>query len=66
VKGRVNMKEKIAERAVKLLEVKSLVTFGIIGTVIYLAVKGTIEAKDIVLFGGMILTYFFNKDKKAE
>jgi len=60
------MKEKIAERAVRLLEVKSLVTFGIIGTVIYLAIKGTIEAKDIVLFGGMILTYFFNKDKKAE
>lgn len=53
------------ERFAKLLEVKSLVTFGIIGTVIYLAVKGSIDAKDIVLFGGMILTYFFNKDKKA-
>lgn len=51
------MKEKFA----KLIEVKSLVTFGIIGTVIYLACKGTIEPKDIVLFGGMILTYFFNK-----
>jgi hypothetical protein len=52
------------ERFAKLLEVKSLVTFGIIGTVIYLAVKGSVDAKDIVLFGGMILTYFFNKDKK--
>lgn len=56
------MKEKLIERATKLLEVKSIVTFGIIGTVIYLAVKGQIEAKDIVLFGGMILTYFFNKN----
>ena len=57
------MKDKLIERVTKLLEVKSLVTFGIIGTVIYLAVKGQIEPKDIVLFGGMILTYFFNKPK---
>ena len=60
------MKEKLIEKAVRLLEVKTLVTFGIIGTVIYLAIKGNIEAKDIVLFGGMILTYFFNKDKAKE
>ena len=58
--------DKLTERVTKLLEVKSLVTFGIIGTIIYLAVNGSIEAKDIVLFGGMILTYFFNKDKKTE
>lgn len=56
------MKEKFA----KLIEVKSIVTFGVIGTVIYLACIGKIDAKDIVLFGGMILTYFFNKDKKSE
>lgn len=56
------MKEKLLERATKLLEVKSLVTFGIIGTVIYMAVKGQIEAKDIVLFGGMVMTYFFAKE----
>jgi hypothetical protein len=55
----------VKEKLFKLLEVKSLVTFGVIGTVIYLAIKGTIEPKDIVLFGGMILTYFFNKDKKT-
>lgn len=60
------MREKLAERATKLLEVKSLVTFGIIGTVIYLAVQGKIEPKDIVLFGGMILTYFFNKPKSND
>lgn len=60
------MKEKLIERAAKLIEVKSLVTFGIIGLVIYLAGKGTIEPKDVVLFAGMILTYFFNKDKSKE
>lgn len=57
------MKEKLLERISKLIEVKSLVTFGIIGLVIYLASKGSIEAKDIVVFAAMILTYFFNKDK---
>jgi hypothetical protein len=57
------MKEKLLERITKLLEVKSLVTFGIIGTVVYLAVKGTVEAKDMVVFGGIVMTYFFTKDK---
>jgi hypothetical protein len=49
----------------KLFEVKSIITFGIIGLVIHLAVKGTIEPKDVVLFAGMILTYFFNKPKEV-
>jgi hypothetical protein len=34
----------------------------IIGAIVYLAIKGTVESKDIVLFGGIILTYFFTKD----
>lgn len=53
------MLEKIA----KLIEVKSLITFGITGTVIYLAVKGSIEPKDVMMLAGMVFTYFFNKDK---
>jgi hypothetical protein len=56
------MKEKFA----KLIDVKTIVTFAIVADIIILSFKGTIEPKDIVLFGGMILTYFFNKDKKAE
>jgi hypothetical protein len=53
------MLDKIA----KLIEVKSLITFGITGTVIYLAVKGSIEPKDVMMLAGMVFTYFFNKDK---
>ena len=53
------MKEQLR----KLIEVKSLVTFGIIGTFIFLACMGKIDPKEVVLFGGIILTYFFNKDK---
>jgi hypothetical protein len=56
----------LIERLTKLLEVKSIVTFGIIGLVIYLGVKGTIEAKDVMLLAGMIITYFFNKDVTKE
>lgn len=55
----MSMLEKIA----KLIEVKSLITFGITGTVIYLAVKGSIEPKDVMMLAGMVFTYFFNKDK---
>jgi len=58
----IPLKEKIA----KLIDVKTIVTFGIVGTVIYMAIKGTIEAKDVMLIAGMIITYFFNKDKKSE
>jgi hypothetical protein len=56
------MKENFA----KLINVKTIITFGIVGTVIYLACKGTIEAKDVMLLAGMIITYFFNKDKRPE
>ena len=56
------MKEKFA----KLIDVKTIVTFGIIGTVIYLAIRGDIKSADVMLIAGMIITYFFNKDKKPE
>ncbi|MFA5305971.1 MAG: hypothetical protein WC365_00840 [Candidatus Babeliales bacterium] len=54
------------ERFSKLIDVKTIVTFAVVADIIFLSIKGTIEPKDIVLFGGMILTYFFNKDKKPE
>jgi len=60
------MKEKIIEAVINIFKVKSLITFGITGTVIYLAAKGTIEPKDVMLLAGMVFTYFFNKDKKTE
>jgi len=53
---------KLVERIVKLLDVKTIITFGIIGTVIYLAVRGTIDSQNMVLFAGIVMTYFFTKD----
>ena len=50
------------ERSCKTLEVKSLITFGITSaTVIYLAVKGSINKEDVMLLAGMVFTYFFNR-----
>jgi K+-sensing histidine kinase KdpD len=59
--------DKLLERLTNLFEIKSIITLLIIGTIVVLALKGQIEAKEIVLFGGIILTYFFTKDinKKA-
>lgn len=60
------MKETIAGVLINIFKVKSLITFSITGTVVYLAVKGTIEPKDVMLLAGMVFTYFFTKDKKTE
>ena len=56
------MNNKLVERIIRLLDVKTLITFGIIGTVIYLAIKGAIDSQNMVLFAGIVMTYFFTKD----
>ena len=49
------MKERIA----KLIDVKSIVTFSIVGTIVYLAVVGNIQPADVVNMGYMILGFYF-------
>ncbi len=49
------MKEKFA----KLIDVKSIVTFVVIGVFAYLAVAGKVEAKDFMVIVTAIITYFF-------
>lgn len=56
------MKNQLA----KLVEVKTLITLGIVGSIIYLAVTGKIEPERMEFFGGIILTYFFTKDKQPD
>jgi hypothetical protein len=60
------MKEKLTEAAINIFKVKSLITFSITGTVVYLAVKGTIEPKDVMLLASMVFTYFFTKKNDAQ
>ena len=56
-----HMKEKLA----KLIDVKTIVTFSLIGTVVYLAVTGNIEPKDIIMMTMVTLTFYFTKKKDA-
>jgi hypothetical protein len=51
------MKEKLA----KLIDVKTIVTFAVVGVFSYLAVVGKIEPKDFMGVVLMIITFFFAK-----
>lgn len=52
------------ERLMKLLEVKSLVTLTLVGAATYGFIVKTISPELFATWVGMILTYFFSKDKK--
>jgi hypothetical protein len=47
------------ERFAKLIDVKSIVTFAIVGTIVYLSVMGAIQPADVVNMGYMILGFYF-------
>ncbi len=49
------MKDKFA----KLIDVKSIVTFVVIGVFAYLAIVGRVDAKDFMVIVTSIITYFF-------
>ena len=58
------MKEKLA----KLIDVKTIVTFAVVGTVIYLAIAGKLDATKLFELCMIIVTFFFVKkadDNKA-
>lgn len=54
------------ERLMKLIEVKSIVTLTLVGASTYGFLNGLIEKDIFAGWVGMILVYFFNKDKKGE
>lgn len=56
------MKNKIAD----LIDVKSIVTFTVIGVFAYLAVIGKVEPKDFMIIVTSIITYFFAKRSDNE
>ena len=49
------MKEKLA----KLIDVKSIVTFSIVGAVIYLGITGALSADKMYTLGFMVLSFYF-------
>ena len=51
----------LKERFARLIDVKTVVTFTVIGVFSYLAVIGKIEPKDFMAVVLMIVTFFFAK-----
>lgn len=51
------MKEKFA----KLIDVRTIVTFGVVGTLMYLAIVGKLDATKMYELGLMIIAFFFVK-----
>ena len=51
----------LKERLARLIDVKTVVTFTVIGVFSYLAVIGKIEPKDFMGVVLMIVTFFFAK-----
>jgi hypothetical protein len=51
------MKEKFA----KLIDVKTIVTFAIVGAIIFLGVTGQLDPAKIFELGMIIVTFFFVK-----
>lgn len=53
--------KKFIDRAASLIDVKSIVTFGIVGVFSYLAAVGKIDPKDFLGVVLVIITFFFAK-----
>ncbi len=43
--------------------IRSLTAFIIVGTFSYMAIAGKIEAKDVVMILGVVLAFYFTKDR---
>lgn len=49
------------EKLTKLVDVKTIVTFSIVGTVIFLAVTGKLEPNKVYEMAMIVITFFFVK-----
>lgn len=56
------MKEKLA----KLIDLKSIITLALAGTLVYGFVVGKIETKDFLIYVAMVFTYYFAKKEKGD
>lgn len=54
------------ERLAKLIDLKSIITLALAGTLIYGFVAGKIETKDFLIYVAMVFTYYFAKKDTKE
>ncbi len=56
---------KMKERLARLIDVKSIVTFLIIGVFAALSVKGSIKADQFMVIATAVITFYFAKQENA-
>jgi len=56
----------LKERFARLIDVKTVVTFAVVGVFSYLSVVGKIEPKDLMAVVMMVITFFFAKQSTKE
>ena len=57
---------EILKQIAKLIDVKTIVTFSLVGTVIFLAVTGKVESQKAYELALIVVTYYFVKQKTDE
>lgn len=53
--------EEITKKLAKLIDVKTIVTFSVVATIVFLSVTGKLEPNKIFELGMIIVTFFFVK-----
>ena len=53
------MLKVFGEKIAKLIDVKTILTFGLVGTSIALAITGKVEAKEILILASSTVYFFF-------
>ena len=56
----------LKERLARLIDVKTVVTFAVVGVFSYLSIVGKIEPKDLMAVVMMVITFFFAKQSTRE
>lgn len=54
------------ERLAKLIDLKSIITLALAGTLIYGFIANKIETKDFLIYVAMVFTYYFAKKDKGD
>jgi len=62
----VKKKVKITERLAKLIDVKSLTTFALIGVFCALSLRGRVTADQFMVIATAVITFYFAKRENRE
>ena len=58
--------KQLLQNIANLFKVKTLITLATMSLFVYLSVKGKLPVETTTMVIGMVVTYYFNKDKNKE